>query len=125
MRQAAAVGVAERNQIDPGRIRRAQAGQREFRVSRESVEKMFGVEDHLVNVALQVRDSVVEDVEVGLVGNAQSLAHVHVPGLADHGRDRSLGPQQQRQVAVRPRPARWPAGSIRRPRFWSGAGGAS
>ena len=100
VRQAAAVGVAKRNQIDSGRIRRTQAGQRELGIGRKAVEEMFGVEDDLVDVALQVRDRVVQDLEVGLIGNPQRLAHVHVPGLADHGRDRSLGAQQQRQVAI-------------------------
>ena len=70
------------------------------RVVAEAVEEVLGVEDHLVDVALEVAHGVVDDLEVGLLRDAQIVAHVQVPGLAEDGHHRRLGAQQLVEVVV-------------------------
>ncbi len=100
MRQASAVGVAQRDQRDARVIDRLEAGERVFGIVKIAVEEMFGVENRLVEVLFQKRDRVVDDFEIFVERNSERLAHVHVPGLADHGRDRCSRAQQQLQIAI-------------------------
>ena len=88
MRQASAVGVAQRDQRDARVIDRLETRERVFGIMKIAVEEMLGVENRLVEVLFQKRDRVVDDLEIFVERNPERLAHVHVPGLADHGRDR-------------------------------------
>ena len=69
-------------------------------VGAEAVEEMLGVEDHLVDALLEVGDGVADHVEVCFAADAQIVANVQVPGLADDGHDRRLGLEQLSQVQV-------------------------
>ena len=78
----------------------ADAVHRVFAIVEVAVEKMLGIEDDFIDVLLQKRNRVAQDVEILFERNPQRLAHVEVPGLADHGRDRSVGLQYQLEVAI-------------------------
>src|SRR5213078_968637 len=99
-RQRAAARVA---QADEGRARvgrGAHARERVVAVGCQAVEEMLGVEDHLVGPRAQVGDGVVDDLQVLRQRDAQVLAHVEVPGLADDGDHRRLGGETEAEVAV-------------------------
>src|SRR5208283_4514484 len=98
--QASAVGVAQRDERDARAVNGFQARERVLGIVKIAVEEMFGVENRLVEVFFQKRDRVVENFEIFVERDSQRLADVHVPGLADHGRDRSPGAQEQLQVAI-------------------------
>src|SRR5438093_7645396 len=61
---------------------------------------MLGVEDDLVGPLAEVGDGVVDELQVLRERDAQVLAHVEVPGLADDGDHRRLGEETEAQVAV-------------------------
>src|SRR5213593_21147 len=99
-RQRAAARVA---QADEGRARvgrGAHARERVVAVGRQAVEEVLGVEDDLVGPLAEVGDGVVDDLQVLRERDAQVLAHVEVPGLADDGDHRRLGAETEGQVAV-------------------------
>src|SRR5437870_7823114 len=99
-RQGAAAGVAE---ADEGRTRigrGAHTRERVVAVGGETVEEVLGVEDDLVGPLTKVGDGVVDDLEVLRQRDAQVLAHVEVPGLADDGDHRRLGAETEAEVAV-------------------------
>src|SRR5271156_5098205 len=100
MRQASAVGVAQRDQRHSGVIDRLETGERVFGIVKIAVEEMLGVENRFVEILFQKSDRVVDDFEIFVERNSERLAHVHVPGLADHGRDRCSSAQQQLQIAI-------------------------
>ena len=66
----------------------------------EAVEEVLGVEDHRVDVALEEADAVVDHLEVLRLRDAQVVAHVQLPGLAEDGDHRRLGVQQLADVGV-------------------------
>src|SRR6266446_2403846 len=99
-RQGAAARVA---QADEGRARvgrGAHARERVVAVGGETVEEVLGVEDDLVGPLAQVGDGVVDDLQVLRERDAQVLAHVEVPGLADDGDHRRLGAETEIEVTV-------------------------
>src|SRR5437870_6996003 len=99
-RQRAAARVA---QADEGRARvgrGAHARERVVAVGRETVEEVLGVEDDLVGPLAEVGDGVVNDLQVLRERDAQILAHVEVPGLADDGDHRRLGAETEAEVTV-------------------------
>src|SRR5437773_4029636 len=99
-RQRAAARVA---QADEGRARvgrGAYARERVVAVGRETVKEVLGVEDDLVDPLAEEGDGVVDDLQVLRERDAQVLAHVEVPGLADDGDHRRLGEETEAQVAV-------------------------
>ena len=67
---------------------------RVVRVGAKAVEKMLGVEDHFVDALLHERDGIGDDLQVGLLADAQIVAHVQIPGLADQGHHRRVGGEQ-------------------------------
>src|SRR5438094_3412165 len=99
-RQRAAARVA---QADEGRARvgrGAYARERVVAVGRETVEEVLGVEDDLVDPLAEEADGVVDDLQVLRERDAQVLAHVEVPGLADDGNHRRLGAETEVEVTV-------------------------
>src|SRR6266566_133223 len=99
-RQGAAARVA---QADEGRARvgrGAHARERVVAVGRQAVEEVLGVEDDLVDPLAEEGDGVVDDLQVLRERDAQVLAHVEVPGLADDGDHRRLGGETEAEVAV-------------------------
>src|SRR5437660_6104633 len=99
-RQRAAARVAETDERR-ARVRgRPHARERVVVVGRETVEEVLGVEDDLVGPLAEVGDGVVDDLQVLRERDAQVLAHVEVPGLADDGDHRRLGEETEAQVAV-------------------------
>src|SRR5213594_247149 len=99
-RQRAAARVAETDERR-ARVRgRPHARERVVVVGRETVEEVLGVEDDLVGPLAEVGDGVVDDLQVLRERDAQVLAHVEVPGLADDGDHRRLGAETEAQVAV-------------------------
>ncbi len=93
--QPPAVGVAQADQVGARIVHRLETGKREVAVEGDAVEEMLGVEDHLVEMLFQIRDGVVEDLQVFCLRDSQRLLDVQVPGLADHGRNRRVGLQDQ------------------------------
>ena len=61
---------------------------------------MLRVENHLVDALLEISDGVADDVEVGLPADAQIVADVQIPGLADDRHDRRLGLEQLSYVQI-------------------------
>src|SRR2546426_3425738 len=99
-RQGAAARVA---QADEGRARGrrgAHARERVVAVGRQAVEEVLGVEDDLVDPLAEEGDGVVDDLQVLRERDAQVLAHVEVPRLADDGDHRRLGAETEVEVAV-------------------------
>src|SRR6266571_1441873 len=99
-RQGTAARVA---QADEGRARvgrGAYARERVVAVGRQAVEEVLGVEDDLVGPLAEIGDGVVDDLQVLRQRDAQVLAHVEVPGLADDGDHRRLGGETETEVAV-------------------------
>ena len=92
-RQPAAVGIAQADGIGAGLADGADAVHRVFAIVVVAVEKMLRIEDDFIDVLLQKRNRVAQDVEVLFEGNPQRLAHVEVPGLANDGGDGSVGLQ--------------------------------
>ncbi len=91
-RQGASARVAEdQTCVAPAGGRRPQARDRVLGIVRAAVEEVLGVEDDLVGVPPEIGDRVVDHLEILLAGDAQVLAHVEVPGLADDRDHRGLG----------------------------------
>ena len=100
VRQPAAVGLAETHDVGAGVRRDTATLDRELRVVAEAVEEVLGVEDDRVDVPLQEDDAVVDHLEVLRLRDAQILAHVQLPGLAEDGHDRRLRLQELADVGV-------------------------
>ena len=98
--QPAAVGLAETHDVRAGLRRDAATLERELRVVAEAVEEVLGVEDDRVDVPLQEGDAVVDHLEVLRLRDAQIVAHVQLPGLAEDGHHRRLGLQELANVGV-------------------------
>ena len=118
MRQTSPVGIAQRDEVDPGVGHRLQRGQRIFRVQSIPVEEMLGVENDFVDVFFQIGDSVVKNLEVGIERNSQGFAYMQIPGLADNTRNRRVSAQNQLQIAIGSGAERWRDESHRRPQSW-------
>ncbi len=97
---AAAVGVAQDDAVDIGLGRRLQRLESVVRVGLVAVEEVLGVVDHLADMLFQVGQRVVDQLEVLLEADAQRLANMEVPGLAEDGDGVRLGLHQGADVAV-------------------------
>ena len=99
-RQAPAVGLAEDDPIGAAFLRRLEAFQRIVGIGAKAVEKMLGVENHFIDALLHERDRIGDDFQVGLLADAQIVAHVQVPGLADQGHHRRIRAEQNFEIDI-------------------------
>ena len=87
--QHAAVGVAQRDHLGAGLVRRAQHLERVVAVGAVAVEEVLGVEEHLLPLPAQVADGVADHREVLLERGAQRQLDVPVVRLRDQGDHRA------------------------------------
>jgi hypothetical protein len=100
VRHSAAVGIAQTNEVGAALGSHLATLQSKRRICEVAVEEVLGVEDHLVDALLEESNAVVDDFEVLGFGNAQIVADVKVPRLAEDRHHWSFGPQQHLQIAV-------------------------
>ncbi len=61
---------------------------------------MLGVENHFIDPLLHERDRVGDDFQIGFLADAQIVAHVQVPGLADQGHRRRIGAEESLEIDI-------------------------
>ena len=105
-RQHPAVGVAERDDLGAGVVRRPQHLERVVAVVAVAVEEVLGVEEHPLPLRAQVADGVADHREVLLERGAQRQLDVPVVGLGDQRDDRRRRCRAARRPAGRRRPGR-------------------
>ena len=99
-RKAAAVRLAEADDIRAGLRRRGHRLQRVVGRRLPAVEEMLGVEDDALALSRQPRDRVADDAQVLGERGAQHLRDVQVPGLAEDHDHPGAGLQQALEVGV-------------------------
>ena len=87
-RQHAAVGVAQRDDLGTGVVRRAQHLERVVTVGAVAVEEVLGVQEHRLPLLAEVGDGVADHREVLLERGPQRQLDVAVVRLGDQGDDR-------------------------------------
>ena len=100
LREAAAVGVAQDQELRAGFPGGAQACQGVLRVGLESVEEVLGVVEKLLGVGPQEGERIADEFQVAFEGDLQGVGDVDVPGLAEDGQDRRARLHQSQQVLV-------------------------
>ena len=90
LRQAAAVGVAQNDDLGPAFLGGPDRPQGKVGVAGEAVEEMFGVVDHAPPLGPQIGDRVADHRQVFLRADAEDFAHVQVPAFADQRDDFGL-----------------------------------
>ena len=101
LRQAAAVGLAQRDHIGPRLGGGGDDLERIGRVAFVAVKEMLGVEDDLQALFLQVGHRLGAQQDIFIERAPQDLGDMQVPGLANQGCGRGLALQDGRQRRVR------------------------
>ena len=100
VRQTAAVGVAEHDQIGTAVAGGGQGGKRVVGIVLVTVEKMLGVVDHLAAMTLEMAHGVGDHGAVFRRIDAEHLGDVQTPAFAEDRHDRSHCRQQQRDLRI-------------------------
>ncbi len=98
--QGAAVGVAEAEAVGAARDGPIQGGQGIVAVGLEAVEEMFGIVEKMLHVRTQKAQRLLDDQQIVGQLDAEGVADMDVPGLAEDGDGRGLRRHQGLQVRV-------------------------
>ena len=93
VRQGSTVGVAQHQPARARLVRRSEAGHRVIGIGFVAVEKVLGIEHHLVHATLGIGKRVGNHLEVFGAVDFQRHVDMEVPGLADHADIARLGLQ--------------------------------
>ena len=61
---------------------------------------MLGVEDHFIDPLLHIGDGVGDDLQIGLLADAQVVAYMQVPSLANQSHHRGIGFEQHSKIEI-------------------------
>ena len=98
--QSTAVGLAKDDPIGAAVLRCLETFQRIVGIGAKAVEEMLGVENHFIDPLLHERDRVGDDFQIGFLADAQIVAHVQVPGLADQGHHRRIRAEESLEIDI-------------------------
>jgi len=60
----------------------------------------LALEDHLIDPLLHVGDGIGDNLQIGLLADAQVVAHMQVPSLANQSHHRGIGFEQHSKVEI-------------------------
>src|SRR5450755_4569494 len=90
VRQVAAIGIAETENVGAGVLGGFNGAQRESRVGVIAIEEMFRVVDHFSAVVAQILYGFRNDFQVLVFADLEGPMYVQVPALAENGDGRSF-----------------------------------